>query len=279
MEGLGYLSASEFAREEYGLQYAAFLRDQAEADLEMFREIRAGKDERVLELGAEAAENLRLFARQRLDLVQERLDKLEEQIGFCTMTAPHDGRVLYVTQYYGGLYRVREGSEVYKGVGLFVLADLSALEVEVNVHERHAGILSVGLAASVTFDAFPGRSYRGRVKKIELMPKLDTQHLSQWRNMVSRVVLDEPPPDGLFPEMLARVEFRTGPSAAQPTIPCRAVGMDREGTFCVVRSRGRWERRRVSVGRGDPDRLVLEEGPAVGSVVLLDPRPAREGGR
>jgi len=88
------------------------------------------------------------------------------------------------------------------------------LQVRTDVPLADAGRLRVGQQAQVQFDSLPGQTVRGRVLRL-------VQQADIAKNTLQAKVLLENPPDGLVPDMLARVRIfldsAPTPSAAQIT--------------------------------------------------------------
>src|SRR5207253_1620653 len=66
---------------------------------------------------------------------------------------------------------VIEGQAVKAGDNLFQIADARVLWVDVAIFEQDAAAVRVGTPATITVDALPGRTFRGRVTFI--YPQLD----------------------------------------------------------------------------------------------------------
>ena len=94
------------------------------------------------------------------------------------------------------------------------LFDPKNLQVRTDVPLADAGRLRVGQQAQVQFDSLPGQTVRGRVLRL-------VQQADIAKNTLQAKVLLENPPDGLVPDMLARVRIfldsAPTPSAAQIT--------------------------------------------------------------
>jgi HlyD family secretion protein len=140
------------------------------------------------------AENGRATIRQRqaaLEAAQVNLDRTE-------IRAPLDGVVIRRD--------VEEGQTVAASLQaptLFALAqDLTRMRIETYVDEADIGRLRVGQPAVFTVDAYPGRSFEGRVTAIHKAPNL-------VQNVVTYTVLvDADNPDlALFPGMTAVVRI------------------------------------------------------------------------
>jgi membrane fusion protein (multidrug efflux system) len=98
------------------------------------------------------------------------------QLSYCDIRSPIDGTV---TQ---RLDVVKVGNTVTPVGGviesadssLFVVEDLDTLMLRVNVPERELAKLSVGQPAALSFDAVPGRDFRGEISLISPYVSADT---------------------------------------------------------------------------------------------------------
>jgi RND family efflux transporter MFP subunit len=94
--------------------------------------------------------------------------------------------------------------------GVVQLFDPRSLQVRTDVPLADAGRLAPGQRAEVQVDALPGRTVPGRIVRL-------VQQADLAKNTVQAKVLLEDPPEGLFPDMLARVRIRTGgPGSGTP---------------------------------------------------------------
>lgn len=139
----------------------------------------------------------------QVEAAQAALGVLDVQKGRLTLTAPSDGVVLT---------RAIEPGEVASiGGALLEIADLAHLTLTVYVPEDRYGQLSVGDAATVTVDSFPGTSFAATVSRIadkaEFTPR-NVQTADGRRLTVYAVELQLDNADGrLKPGMPADVVF------------------------------------------------------------------------
>ena len=94
----------------------------------------------------------------RITQTEERLTRLENRLAEGKLYAPFDGVILSVEAQTGDLV------DAYGPIG--ALGDPSGSQVLVNILEEDIGEISVGQAATVTLDTYPGRAYGGQVKEI-----------------------------------------------------------------------------------------------------------------
>jgi len=106
-------------------------------------------------------------ARARLEEAEWAARLAEKSLDNCTVTAPIAGTVLE---------RLAESGELaLVGSGIATLADLGSLNLTIYLPETEIGRVSLGQAAKVSVDSFPGRAFAGTVSFIsptaEFTPK------------------------------------------------------------------------------------------------------------
>ncbi len=140
---------------------------------------------------------------------------------------------------------VTEGQAVQAGDNLFLIADRSALWVDLAVFEMDARLVRVGSPVEVTVDAVPGKTYPGRVTFIHPTVDEKTRTITARAEVMNR--------DGsLRPGMYATAMIRPA-TAKTLTVPTQAVlPTGTQNLVFVNRGDGRFMPRAVTVGmRGD----------------------------
>jgi RND family efflux transporter MFP subunit len=140
---------------------------------------------------------------------------------------------------------VTEGQAVQPGDNLFLIADRSALWVDLAVFEMDARSVRVGSPVEVTVDAIPGKTYQGRVTFIHPTVDEKTRTITARAEVMNR--------DGtLRPGMYATAMIRPATAKAL-TVPTQAVlPTGTQNLVFVNRGDGRFMPRAVAVGmRGD----------------------------
>ncbi len=152
--------------------------NQVQADLEVARarlEISAAQLERsrqLLEAGVitqQEHENARLdHTNSQASLVraQTNYELAQLQLNDVNIRAPMDGTIIQKNVEEGGVIQ-SASQNVSGGTTLFVMANLADMQVRTLVDETDMGLLGAGLAARVTVEAFPDRTFRGVIEKIE----------------------------------------------------------------------------------------------------------------
>lgn len=203
--------------------------------------------------------------RSGLDQAEVRLRQAQLQLERAVVRAPFGGRVADLL--------VVPGQFVSAGTDLLTIVDLNPIKVEVHVLEAELGFLSEGRGATVTFAAFPGEVFAGRIATIN--PVVDPE----TRTGRVTVLLDNP--NGrIKPGMYAEISLDAEALADRVLVPRSAV-LERDQRDIVFvfeeTPRGavaKW--RYVNPGRENDTHVeLLREGPEQGMVepgetVLVD---------
>lgn len=172
------------------------------------------------------------------------------------LTAPFDGIVLERF--------VVDGQAFKPGDVLFRVADHSVVWVVADVPESDIGMIQPGQPVSVHTRAHPGRLFKGTVALVY-------PHLMQ-ETRTGRVRIELTNPDlALLPDMYADVEIATG--SGEPVVAVPASSVIDSGTRKVVlieRGEGRFEPRRVKIGRRGDGYTEVSDGVAEGDRVVVN---------
>ncbi len=211
-------------------------------------------------VSATALDNLKY----ELDAAKATWELARLQLSYTDIRSPIDGTV---TQ---RLDVVKVGNTVTPVGGviesgdsaLFVVEDLDTLMLRVNVPERELAKLSVGQPAELSFDAVPGRTFRGEIALISPYVSADTATFA----VRIRVTESE---DLLRPGMFARVAivYERKPDALQ--IPRTAL-LDTDGPPKVfVVKDGKAAERAVKLGLSNGAWIEVTEGLKDGEQVIV----------
>jgi RND family efflux transporter MFP subunit len=152
---------------------------------------------------------------------------------------------------------------------IVTMADLSTLEVEVDVNEAYIAQVVNGQPARITLDAYPDTSFAGRVRQV--VPTADRQKATV---LVKVSILDRDP--RILPEMGAKVVFeaQNGQVAAAPRrvfVPQAALVQSGGRAFVWVMENGAVREQAVDVGPARGDRVEVRQGLAGGESLVLTP--------
>jgi multidrug efflux pump subunit AcrA (membrane-fusion protein) len=177
------------------------------------------------------------------------------------ITAPMDGTVLDKNAEVGEILRP-EGLTT----SLCILADLSVMEVEVDVQERDLHKIDVGRPCKIIPDAYSDREYLGKIDRIQ--PQVNRQ-----RGVVRVTIRIDEPDDHLLSEMNVRALILNPPSdepvAESLWIPEAAVTRRDGNAWVFVLQDDRAVRRDVELGDSEGKRTKVTSGLAKDDVVVL----------
>jgi RND family efflux transporter MFP subunit len=247
---------------EYALGLA-----RAEANLARaqatFRELTLFDDR--LEDTTVRAERARV-ARAKSGLAEAEVAVREAQLRLerSNVVAPFSGRAASV--------KVVPGQMVRTGDELVTIVDLNPIKVEVQVLESEVALLAAGRRAVVSFAAFPGEQFTGRIATINPLVEQQTR--------TARVTVVIPNPDNrILPGMYASVALEARKFPGRTLVPRAAVlERDRRTMLFVFEGEGntglsKW--RYVTTGLANDSLIEIVENPETemvqpGEVVLVD---------
>ena len=209
-------------------------------------------------LGREYAERLVTAARERLlrlDMSAEDVDQLERTgrvLEAITFRSPSAGTIVEKTAVRG--MRVMAGQTLYR------VADLSTVWVEAEAYEKDLAAMRPGIRATVTFAAYPQRSFPGRVSFVSPTVTPETR--------TARIRVSLGNPGGLLkPNMLAEVVVNQ-PASPSLIVPADSVvNTGTEIVAFVAEGEGRFAPRRIRTGRTTADGVEVLSGLKEGELV------------
>jgi Cu(I)/Ag(I) efflux system membrane fusion protein/cobalt-zinc-cadmium efflux system membrane fusion protein len=190
-------------------------------------------------------------ARERLtqwEVPASEIDKLESTgkvITDLTFNSPVSG---YITE-----KNALPNMYVQPETKLFTVADLSTVWVNAQVFQTDLGRIKPGDATAVTVDAYPGKTFRGRIDSI--LPQVDMN----TRTVRARLVLPNP---GLLlkPGMFVNVILEA-PAGKTLTVPASSIfHSGTRNLIFVNKGEGNFEPREVELGPRVGDDYVVLKG-------------------
>ena len=186
-----------------------------------------------------------------------RLLAMEE---FKKVTAPYDGVITARKIDVGDLVSAGSSSTT---TSLYSMAQSNIIRVFVDVPQKAAAEMVVGLPADITSDQYPGRTFHGKVARSAL--SIDPQTRTQ------RTEVDIKNADmALVPGMYVQVTFKLN-QRGLPEVPAAAIMYRPAGLqVAVVDNDGKIEFRNVTVAKDNGDIVVLASGVNAGDKVALN---------
>jgi len=262
--------------------------DQLKSDVEQAREAlertkrKASAD--MVQAEAELKARQSEFERQKA-----KLEKVNDQINKCKITAPVAGMVVYATtgqrRRWSNAEPLEEGQQVRERQDLIHLPTDEAMMVEIKVHEASLRKVRQGMPVRVTTDAVPGKVFWGRVGKIGLLPDAAMAFMNPDLKVYNTEIYIEGKAGGaLRPGMTCRAEIIIEQHADSLYVPVQSITRVGGKTVTYVQTPNGPERREVKVGLDNNRMIRVIEGLKEGELVLLAPplapsAVAGEGGR
>jgi membrane fusion protein, copper/silver efflux system len=156
-----------------------------------------------------------------------------------------------------------QGMRFMPGEALYQVTDLSSVWVVADVFEQDIGLVRTGAKATVRIDAYPGKTFEGRITYVYPTMKAET------RTVPVRVELANPG-QLLKPAMFTEVEVQVGGRAPVLAVPDSAV-LD-SGTRRVVlvqTQEGRFQPREVKTGARSDNYIEVLDGLKEGEQVVV----------
>jgi HlyD family secretion protein len=175
--------------------------------------IQAGPDPKAVQL-----------AQAKYESAQATLEDAKATLESATMVAPFDGTVLSVGAEVGDL--------VSTGTTVVTLADLSNLQVTATVDETDISQVQVGDDAQITFDAFAGQTFQGKVLEVPLEGTL-SQNVVTYDVLLS---LEGAENVALRSGMTANVTIVIGRRQNVLLVPTLAIRESDQGSYVVVQA-------------------------------------------
>ena len=165
-----------------------------------------------------------LIAKQELDnadatmkVARANYETAATRLGYAKITAPFPG---FITKRF-----LDRGANVKSNdATLFVLMEIDAMKIMINVLEKDIPLIAKGKKAVITVDAYPGKQFFGSVTRLSEAVDLSTRTMA--------VEIDIPNGDHyLKPGMFANVTLLVDEHKNALTIPTPALLKDEKGNF------------------------------------------------
>ena len=198
------LSEAQAGGDKLALAQAQLAVHQAEVALQAAQEARADLDS-----GADATKIA--TAQAAVDKKRLALNDAEAALAGAQLIAPFDGTILQTN--------VNVGDQLTANTTVLTLANLKSLQVVASVDETTIRQISAGQDAAITFDAFPGQSFQGKVLSVPLQGSL------QGGVMVYAVPVSLTGAEqlALLVGMTANVEIQVGQASDALLVPTLAL--------------------------------------------------------
>lgn len=214
-------------------------------------------------------------AKVTAQLEQQQLDKLQQQLDKCIITAPQAGILVYdKRRYWDPDSIIRPGAVVYFQQKLVSLPDLSQMQVKVKVHESVVKKVKPGQKAEIRVDAFPNELLTGTVESVAtLADSSDSWRRGGVKEYETIVKVDEVSTDGgIKPGMTAEVKILADVLKNRLVLPVSAVTANKDKHFAYVVRGDEIVKTKVEVGANNTTHVEITGGLKAGDAVTLDAR-------
>ena len=254
-------------------------RDQTARDADRIREIRTRNPNLMSpqDLETSASRAAQAEARYTAAIARKRSAEAGLRLAQASnentiIRAPFTGTVLRKDAEVGEVVAPSVGGGLTRGA-VVTMADLSTLEVEVDVNEAYIARIASGRPARITLDAYPDTTFRGSVRQV--VPTADRQRAT----VQVKVTIDDHDPR-ILPEMGAKVDFlepeqpRAAGAAAAPArttirIPAAAMKTEGNASFVWLVRDGHLAKRPVTTGPVSGGFLEIRSGLSGGEQLLV----------
>lgn len=191
---------------------------------------------------------------QKLQQAQLTLSQRQADVDELQVKAPVAGTLSALTPVVG--------ERVNSGANLFRVADYNAMEVTISVDELDVAQIKVGQPAVITLDALPGKTYRGKVSK------LNPEGIFKNDIATFEVTVAIEQPEGLMAGMNASVNITVMERENVLHLPVSAVRVTRGQATVQVLEQNQVVQKEVVVGIKTNDRYELISGLNEGDQVI-----------
>jgi HlyD family secretion protein len=287
------LAASKATAEQAKLDYQ---RAKGNFDARIISEAEYQRARSVLDT---AQANL-LATEQRMNETVANLAASRDSLSKTTVTAPIEGIVTALPIKEGEVTVI--GTMNNPGTQLLTVSDMSEVEAVMMVDETSVPQVKIGQSATLSIDAYPGKTFPGIVTEVgsSPIPKNDPDLLSLTQgseaiNFKVKIRVENPP-DTIRPGFSVTAEIVTGRQSGATAIPIQALVVrdvpkkdakpsaggrpeTEEGVYLV--KDGKLEFVKVETGLAGELMIEVKKGPSVGAQIVTGPfkvlRQVKEG--
>ncbi len=208
--------------------------------------------EKLVESGAIPRDQLEL-ARAKYDRAVAQLERVKESSDDYEVVAPWDGIISKVL--------VADGNFVVPRTVMVEIFDPKSLVIRTAAPEAQSQDLRLNMDVSVKLDAYPGKSFQGKISRI--YPELDR------RTRTRTVEIELIDTVNLTPGMFARINLALKSESAVVVVPLEAVMVTPRGLrVAYVVENGKAMQRKVTTGIEGGGRVQILSGIKPGELIV-----------
>ncbi|WP_424627145.1 efflux RND transporter periplasmic adaptor subunit [Bradyrhizobium sp. SYSU BS000235] len=190
-------------------------------------------------------------AQAAFDQASASVSRTEAVISQKRILAPFDGEL--------GVRKVELGQYLSAGTQIVSLTDLSRLYLNFTATEKERSVLNVGQSVRIVVDAYPGRTFEGKITTIEPQISADTRNV--------RIQATFANPDHILkPGMFATTTVELPPKPAVVTVPETSVDYTLYGDSVWLIKEHKTEDGKTNL---TADRTFVKTGPRIQGRVVI----------
>ena len=245
--------------------------EQARIDLGVAEQKRKVLEANIALHGASNASRMASLTRQR-DQAKADVELTKVRMAQMEIQAPLSGVVVFVSNYNQGPLNAKPfkvGDNVYSGMNLAEIPDMSSLAMDAKVEETDRGRIGLGKDVRVRVDALPELQIPTKITQISPLAELSTDY-PPTRSFRAYAALQSPD-TRLRPGMNGGMDIVIDRLPKAISIPAKAV-FTRDGKPVVfVAGHGTYRAVVVQLLARNPDEVAVSGIPAGTTVALADP--------
>jgi RND family efflux transporter MFP subunit len=196
------------------------------------------------------------LAENELEIERDKLANLKENLSKTIILAAHDGTILDEKVTDGAV--ITGAGSVSEGTTLMTVADLSHLEVSTEVSEIDVTKLTVGMPASLTFDALPDLKLEGQVCFIS--PSAEEKEDEKSVHIFPLIVRVLKPDPRIRVGLSAEIEVPVAHVDKALALPITAVFQEGDTSYVYVKQEGKYIKQEVETGIQDGKFIEIKSG-------------------
>jgi HlyD family secretion protein len=169
------------------------------------------------------------IANSQLEQARANLDSRKDELDRAKITSPQNGIVTLINKEIGEMAL----GGMFQAEVLMVIADLSKMEVIIDVNENDVVSISKGDTAEIEVDAFLDTLFYGVVNEVALVPQVtgmgSQQQVTNFQVKVGMINV----PDNIRPGMSATVDIITDKKVDVLTIPIQSLTARKKGAELI----------------------------------------------
>ena len=165
------------------------------------------------------------IANSQLEQARANLESRKDELDRARISSPHNGIVTTINKEVGEMAL----GGMFQAEVLMIIADLSRMEVIIDVNENDVVSISKGDTAEIEIDAFLDTLFYGVVNEVALVPQVTgmgtQQQVTNFQVKVRMINV----PDGIRPGMSATVDIITDKKERVLAIPIQSLTARKKG--------------------------------------------------